>query len=323
MTRARVAEFGDAAQAPPAATLGAACADVTASLGAAASLGATVSDPRREARLLVAAAAGLAPEAVFGYPDHPITEDARDALDRLVARRLGGEPVSRLLGRREFWSREFRVTPEVLDPRPDSECLIDAALAEIANRAAPLSVLDLGTGSGCLLLALLGELPNACGLGVDISPGALATAKGNADRLELTARAAFRRGDWGKGLGNLFDVILCNPPYIPNAEIDGLAPEVARFDPRRALAGGTDGLDCYRAVAPDLARLIAPGGFAVVELAAGRGDAVAGIFAAAGIAERGRRRDLGGRERALTVVPSTARDAGARKKKVGKRDHPD
>jgi len=300
-----------------AASLGAACAK------AAESLAGAVVDPRREARLLVAAAAGQTPETVFGYPERKMSGEASRVLDGLIARRRAGEPVSRLTGRREFWSLDFRVTPDTLDPRPDSECLIEAALVRIADRAAPLSVLDLGTGSGCLLLALLSELPRATGLGIDVSPGAVAAARDNAAALGLAARADFRRGDWGKGVVDRFDVILCNPPYIPDGEIDGLAPEVARFDPRRALAGGADGLDCYRALAPDLARLTAPDGIAVLELAAEAGDAVAAIFAAAGLTERARRRDLGGRERALILGPATVAAGAAPKKRVGMRGHPD
>lgn len=288
-----------------AATLGAACAD------AARRLAGAVAEPRLEARLLVAAASGRTAETVFGYPERPLPPAARRALDGLIDRRLAGEPVSRLVGRREFWSLDFGLTPDTLDPRPDSETLIEAALADIDDREAPLAILDLGTGSGCLLLALLSELPRARGLGIDIGAGAVAAARKNAAALGLAARAAFRIGDWGEGIEGRFDVILCNPPYIPDREIDGLAPEVRRFDPRRALAGGPDGLGCYRALAPDLARLLAPGGVAVLELGADAGDAVAAILAAVGLRERGRRRDLGGRERALILAPEAAATAGA------------
>jgi release factor glutamine methyltransferase len=220
----------------------------------------------------------------------------------VVARRARREPVSRIVGRREFWSLDFMLSPATLDPRPDSECLIEAALAAAPEDAATL-VLDLGTGSGCLLLAFLSERKRATGLGVDLSADAVATARENAARLGLAERARFAVGDWGAGVTGGFDLILCNPPYIPAGDIEGLAPEVAHHDPRLALAGGEDGLEAYRELAPELARLLRPRGRAVLEVGHGQADAVGRLMAAAGLSTHARRADLGGIERCLTLAP--------------------
>jgi release factor glutamine methyltransferase len=185
--------------------------------------------------------------------------------------------VARLTGVREFWSLPFRVTPDTLEPRPDSETVVEAALAALdaagVPRQRPLGLLDLGTGTGCLLLALLRELPAAWGLGVDISPGACAAAAANARSLGLARRARFRPGDWGRGLDGGFDLVVANPPYVSDGEIATLQPEVALHEPRSALAGGPDGLAGHRALAPHVARLLGDGGVAVVEFGAGPGSA--------------------------------------------------
>jgi release factor glutamine methyltransferase len=261
-----------------------------------------MSEARLESRVLVGAAFGLAREALLARGDQAARPEDLARLDDLVARRIGGEPTARLLGRQEFWSLDLGLGPETLIPRADSETIVEAALAAIADRAAPLRLLDFGTGSGCLLLALLSELPQATGLGIDASAATLAVAAANAERLGLAARAAFRLGDWGRGLSGPFDLIVSNPPYIRDGDIAGLAPEVARFEPRRALAGGDDGLACYRALAPDLARLLAPGGRAVLEIGQGQADEVEAILAAAGLTPAGRRADLAGIDRALSVT---------------------
>ena len=221
----------------------------------------------------------------------------------LVARRAAREPMSHILGRREFWSLDFRVSRAVLDPRPDSECLIEAALAEIPVREAALDLLDLGTGSGCLLLALLTELPRATGRGVDRSRQALDVAKANADALGLTERVAFMPGDWGRGIAARFDIVLCNPPYVPSAEIAHLMPEVARHEPRLALDGGADGLACYRRMAPELERLLRPGGFVAIEIGHGQAVPVTTILRQAGLRVFRRRRDLASRVRCLLAHP--------------------
>lgn len=259
-----------------------------------------IEDARREARLILAHALGIEPVAILGYPER-IVGDAGD-YQALIARRAAREPLSHLTGRREFWSMEFEVTPATLDPRPDSETLVEAALAAVADRAAALSLLDFGAGTGCLLLALLGELPNARGLGVDISQDALAVARRNASRLELASRALFAIGDWGASLAGPFDLIVSNPPYIPSADIPGLQAEVAQYEPHRALDGGADGLEAYRRLAPDIARLLAPGGASVLEFGAGQGADVARLMTAEGLIFQGFDRDLAGHERCLTVM---------------------
>lgn len=233
---------------------------------------------RRESRVLLAHCLGVDQARVIGYPETPV--DDACAFDALVARRAAREPLSRILGRREFWSLEFRITPDTLDPRPDSETLIAAVLEVLGETAAgrPISVLDLGTGSGCLLLALLHELPLARGVGIDLSPSAALVARDNAMALGLADRAYFLAGDWAKPLNAKFDVILMNPPYIRTSEIDDLKPEVVQGDPRLALDGGSDGLHCYRDLALALPNLLAANGFAVFEVGAGMDMAVRSLM---------------------------------------------
>lgn len=266
-----------------------------------------VEDARRDARLLLAAAIGCDASALVIEPGRMVDGRSAERFARFVERRQAREPVSRILGRREFWSLRFRLAPATLDPRPDSETLIEAALATIPDRAAALRLLDLGTGTGCLLLALLAELPNAAGLGVDIEPAAVAAARENAASLGLAGRASFRVGDWTAGIEESFDVIVANPPYVPDPEIDRLAPEVARWEPRRALAGGADGLDAYRALAPRILDRLAPEGVAVLEFGAGQDRDVAAILAAAGLEIRGVRHDLGGVLRCAVAVRGSAK----------------
>ncbi len=258
-----------------------------------------VDGARREARLILAHALGIEAAEVAGYPERPVADPA--AFEALIARRERREPLSHLTGRREFWSLDLETGPDTLDPRPDSETLVTAALANVGDPAAPLSVLDLGTGTGCLLLAVLHEVPGATGLGVDLSPAALAVARRNADRLGLASRARFEEGDWGGALRGRFDLILCNPPYIPTGQIAGLEPEVAAFEPRVALDGGPDGLDSYRALMPDIARLLAAKGVAMLECGAGQCAAVGQIAADAKLAAAGVYRDLAGHDRCLAV----------------------
>ncbi|HXP77293.1 MAG TPA: peptide chain release factor N(5)-glutamine methyltransferase, partial [Stellaceae bacterium] len=219
----------------------------------------------------------------------------------LLARRSAREPVSRILGYREFWSLRFELSAAALDPRPDSETLVESVLAALGARGRAFRILDFGTGSGCLLLALLSELPNAIGTGIDCSEGALETARRNAAALGLAGRARFVRGNWGDGLTGKWDVILANPPYIPSHELPGLMPEVALYEPRPALDGGADGLEAYRALAPAIARLLAPTGIAALEVGAGQATAAAGIMAKAGLALRTIRHDLSGVDRCLVL----------------------
>lgn len=265
--------------------------------------GVGIENASAEARLLLGHVLGQPREAMLVRRDEPLDERVIDAVATLVERRARHEPMSHILGQREFWGLPLSVGPVCLDPRPDSETLIEAALSRISDRATPLSVLDLGTGSGCLLLALLSELPRATGTGVDLSEEALAVARRNAAALGLQDRAAFAQGDWGTAVaGRRFDIVLCNPPYIRTSDIDGLQPEVALFEPRLALDGGVEGLDCYRRLAPQLGALLAPAGIAVVEIGKGQHVDVTDLFAAAGLTCLEVRRDLGGVDRCLTLA---------------------
>lgn len=251
-----------------------------------------------EARLLVGAALEVSAEQLIAWPERAIEPAAQERLATLLARRTAREPMAHILGHREFWSLEFTVTPDVLVPRPDSETLIAAALEQIADRAARLRLLDLGVGSGCLLLALLSELPQAGGLGIDCSPAALAVAERNAAALGLASRARFARGNWLEGVRGPFDVVVSNPPYIARAELAGLPPEV-RHDPRAALDGGEDGLDAYRTIAAGLPAVLAPGGFAVIEIGAGQAELVTAILRQAGLEPWLQCADLSGTTRCL------------------------
>lgn len=261
-----------------------------------------IAEARREARLLVALAAKVEPVSVLGWPERRLDAATAARLAELAARRAAREPYARLAGHREFWGLDFTLSPATLEPRPDSETLVEAALALLPDRAACLRLVDFGTGSGCLLLALLSELPNAFGIGVDLQPEAAATARCNAAALGLARRANFLVGDWGEALAGSVDVILTNPPYICSEAIAGLAPEVARYEPLVALDGGGDGLRAYRALAGETRRLLAPGGIALFELGDGQAPAVASLMAAAGLATKTSRRDLAGIERVLVVA---------------------
>lgn len=265
-------------------------------------LAAGIDTARLDARLLVAEVLGVAPLKITTYPEMALSPEQAARLEAMAVRRAAREPISHILGRRGFWTLELEVTADTLDPRPDTEALVEAVLGAVADRRAPLAVLDFGTGSGCILLALLAELPRARGLGIDRSEGALAVARRNAETNGLADRAKFRLGDWGRDLDERFDVIVANPPYIPDRDIAGLEPEVARYEPRAALAGGPDGLDCYRVLAPQIATLLAPGGVAGVEFGQGQAVAVAALFNEAGLAVTEIRRDLAGIERCLLAT---------------------
>jgi release factor glutamine methyltransferase len=261
-----------------------------------------VPEPRREARLLVAAATGLSQAALIADPERPISQSEAGRLAELARRRAAREPLSRILGWREFWSLRFALGPDTLDPRPDSETLIEAALDWLGSgRTRPLKVLDLGSGTGCLLLALLSELPAAEGLGIDASAGAVAAARHNAQALGLGPRTRFVTGIWGEGIEERFNIILCNPPYVAADEIARLEPEVARFDPKLALCGGADGLDSYRVLARQLPGLLAPDGGAFVEIGLGQAAAARSLFEAGGLAVLASRSDLAEVPRCLVL----------------------
>ena len=275
-------------------TVGAALKQAVARLAAAG-----VEQPRLDARLLLAAALEVEVAQVIGWPERTIDPAAARRFDRSIVRRAAREPVSRILGRREFWGLELAVAPGILDPRPETETLVEAVLARFPDRSSPLDILDLGTGSGCILLALLSEFPQASGLGIDISLEAARVAGRNAERLGLAARCRFMVGNWCESLSGRWKVIVSNPPYIIHSAIPGLAPEVASFDPLLALSGGDDGLEAYRGLTAGLFRHLAPDGLLALELGAGQGDAVEALLSGAGFKVSGRLCDLSGVERCL------------------------
>lgn len=264
--------------------------------------GAGVSRPRLDARLILGHVLGVGPEIIMGYPERIIDGPTRNAINRLVVERTRRRPLSQILGHREFWSLDLEVTADVLTPRPDSEILVEAVLGARPDRNAPLNILDLGTGTGCLLFALLREYRKARGLGIDISAEALAVARRNADRLGLEDRARFQPGDWCDGLEGPFDVVVCNPPYIRHDELSTLDPEVRLHEPRLALDGGGDGLDCYRTILWQLPAVLAPDGVAVLELGEGQAPAVGVLAGERGLAVGACRNDLAGIARAMVLA---------------------
>jgi release factor glutamine methyltransferase len=258
-----------------------------------------------EARLLLSHVLDCRAEDLLRDPRAAVALDQAQRFAGLVQRRVQREPMAFLLGWQEFWSLRFAVSPATLIPRADSESLVEAALAGFPDRGAPLRVLDLGTGTGCLLLAVLSEFPNATGVGLDRSAAAAALAASNARALGLAGRAAFLVADWAAPLAGRFDLVLSNPPYIEAAAIPALMPEVARHEPASALDGGADGLAAYRAILAELPRLLAPAGKAVLELGAGQGPAVAALARQVGLERVDLRPDLGGIDRALVVSART------------------
>jgi release factor glutamine methyltransferase len=283
-------------------TLGTAIAEARARF-AAAGIGTAALD----ARLLAAHVFGCEMAAVIGHPERTVGPAQFACFEAVVRRRLDREPLAYILGEREFWSLSLRVTRDTLIPRPETETLIQAALAWHGEHRVPARILDLGTGSGCLLLALLVELPEARGVGVDRSEAALAIARDNADRLGFADRASFVCGNWATALSGEFHLVVCNPPYIADAEWAELAPDVRDFEPSLALRAGADGLAAYRVILSDLPRLVAPNGAAFLELGGPNAHEVAGLAAAMGLQASGMTKDLAGHPRCLRVcsaVPS-------------------
>lgn len=253
---------------------------------------ADIAMPALDARLLFMHATGMSHEDILRTPTHYLNFEEVEKFHQLLARRLGHEPVSRIMGKREFWGLEFELNEATLDPRPDSETLIEAALDLVADKSAALNILDFGTGSGCLLLALLSELPNANGIGVDMEPRAIEMAEKNAATLNLQNRTKFSVSKWGENVSGIYDLIITNPPYIPAHEIESLMPEVKNYDPLLALTGGADGLMAYRAMGEDCKRLLAKNGVLIVEIGATTPHP-APIFAEFGLILTDSRRDLG------------------------------
>ncbi|MDI4663872.1 peptide chain release factor N(5)-glutamine methyltransferase [Xanthobacter autotrophicus] len=269
---------------------------------AAALAAAGVETPDLDARLLLAHALGYAPGDLLLRADAVVPPEAATMARAFAGRRAGGEPVARIRCRREFWSLDLHLSPDTLVPRPDTETVVEAALSALPDRDAPYTILDLGTGTGAILAALLVELANATGIGVDRAEGAAATARDNLARNGLAGRSLVVVGDWGAALAGGFDLVVSNPPYITTSAMTELPAEVRLHDPHLALEAGADGLLAYRAITADLPRLLRPGGVAVLELGAGQEPEVAALVAAAGLAVAGpARRDLSGVPRALVA----------------------
>lgn len=248
----------------------------------------------KDARLLMAAALGLTPDRVILHLRDPLSEEVEFFYENALARRLAREPVSHILGGRWFYGRWFHVTADVLDPRPETEILIAQALRHPFKE-----VLDLGTGTGCILLSLLAERPGATGIGTDISPQALAIAEWNAAELNVGDRLALIESDWFSAVGGRFDLIVSNPPYIAVAEMAALAPDVRDYEPHGALTDGADGLSAYRAIAAAAPGHLTPGGRVLVEIGPSQGRAVSDLFAEAGLSEITVTPDFDGRDRVV------------------------
>lgn len=264
-----------------------------------------VDSPVFDARLLLEAGAGVSRLDIVTDPRRELTAEQVANVQALADRRVAREPVARITGTRHFWKQELRVSPDVLIPRPETEHVVEAALERLPF-AEPARVLDLGIGSGAILFAILSERPLATGVGADLSADAIEVAMANAAQLGLGERVSFVQSDWDARVDGRFDMIVSNPPYIATADIDGLAPEVARFEPRLALDGGTDGLDAYRAIIPSLANLLRPGGAFALEIGRGQEQAVAQLAELSGLADIAYRNDLAGIARVVTGVRPAA-----------------
>jgi release factor glutamine methyltransferase len=254
--------------------------------------------PALDARFLLQSVAGTADKACSDTLQ--IDEPQSVRLREIVRRRLSGEPVDRIIGNSEFWSRRFDLNADTLSPRPDTETIIEVALGVVARtRSSRCRILDLGTGTGAILVTLLAECPTATGTGTDVSPGALAMARHNCELNGVADRALLVQGRWSDDLTGPYDIVVSNPPYIPSADIAALQQEVRDHDPILALDGGVDGLQAYREIADDLARIIAPDGYAIFEIGAGQASDVEAILLRSGFVLDDARRDLGGHMRAL------------------------
>ncbi len=242
-----------------------------------------IDSPRLDARVLLAHVMQIETSQTFTRDDLPLPPHHEAELAKLVQRRMAREPVSRIFGKREFWGLEFNVTPATLDPRADTETLVSAVI-DHSKRVALNNprILDLGTGTGCILLSLLHALSGSSGIGVDISEAALHVAAGNASKLQLSHRASFARMSWADALAGPFDIVTSNPPYLSDDDMRNLSPEV-RYDPTRALDGGGDGLDCYRAIVSDIKRLVRNPAVVALEVGAGQAEQVARLVAGAGL----------------------------------------
>ena len=277
-----------------------------------------IPDANLDARVLVGHALALSPSDLVGHPERALTGAGQRRIEALLDRRLRREPVAYITGRREFWSLPLSVTPAALIPRPDSETLIEAVLDDVGDRSALLRILDLGTGSGCLALALLGELANADAVAVDRSADALRLARANALALGLGHRLRLAASDWASALSGPFDIVVANPPYVAAADWPELAPEIRLFEPQAALLAGDDGLAAYRHMIPDLPRILAPSGLAYLECGHEQSARIADLLNAHGFTAIAVRADLGGRARCIR-----ASRASKQKKVLGMKPCPD
>lgn len=271
-----------------------------------------VENPVLDARLLMRQGGNFSDSDMISLGQAPLSAEVIENVEKLVFRRLAGEPVSRLLGKREFWGLDFMISPDTLDPRPDTETLVEAALKTLPNIAPSeeaglaamasinpdtgLRILDLGTGSGCILISLLKELPDATGVGIDINPGAVAVARQNAERNGVASRIDFRVGSWFAPLADeeTFDLIVSNPPYIPESDIESLAPEVRNHDPKLALTGGEDGLSAYKMILKKIKKHLSCGGRALFEIGKGQEEDLARLARESNIRVYDSYRDLAG-----------------------------
>ncbi|MGO1120016.1 peptide chain release factor N(5)-glutamine methyltransferase [Rhodovibrionaceae bacterium A322] len=264
-----------------------------------------IEGPRQDARLLLSDVCECSLARLIGFPEDSVSQKQAQAFAALIQRRANHEPVSRLLGTREFWSLPFGLNAHTLDPRPDTETLVEAVLARVPDPKAPLTLLDLGTGSGCILLALLSELPNVRGIGLDIAPQAVEQAAANAQALALDNRAEFKVSNWVEALGPdlsrglRFDWVVSNPPYIESSDLTGLAPEVVNHDPLAALDGGQDGFDAYREIVSLLPKLLSPGGKVAFEHGAGQSAELCRLLERQGLTLLDCPRDLSGLSRCV------------------------
>lgn len=260
-----------------------------------------VSDAKRDAALLLANVLGEEVTYLYREPDRVLTDEEHKKFNSLITRRAAREPLSHLTGHREFWSLDFLVNKDVLDPRPDSETLIEAVLSSQNQEFNPRRVLDLGTGSGCLLLTILSEIPSATGVGIDYSDAALAVARKNASRLGLKLRTEFHRGSWDIDLGEKFDLVISNPPYIPTRDMAGLQPEVRDFEPHLALDGGVDGLGSYRDILSNIRTLLRPNGQLVFEVGIEQAQQVGQMMQNSGLSLPQFHRDIAAIERCVSA----------------------
>jgi len=260
-----------------------------------------IENARFEARLLVGHVLDVETHILVAYPERQMSEKAFDQVNELLARRLVREPMSQILGMREFWSLDFKVTKDTLTPRPDSETLIEAVLEHFPDPKTPLRILDLGVGTGCLILSVLHEYSCATGLGVDVSEKALDVAIENSERLNLKERVDFQLGNWAEGIDEKFDLVLSNPPYIPEADLESLEPEVKDYEPASALFAGPEGLDDYVRLAKAVPKLLKPKGISIIELGIGQADSVGKLFKDVGLSIIQQPKDLGGIVRCLVI----------------------